>query len=69
MRSQSYGISNFVSRPFAALATLIVEYTDYPLFIVLPLSIFGFLSISKITEIEYENTNVEDKQDGKQSMQ
>ena len=55
MRGQSYGITNFVSRPFASLATIVVEYTRHPLFLVLPLTLVAQMSIDLIREVDFEN--------------
>lgn len=55
MRGQSYGITNFVSRPFASVATIVVEYTHHPLLFILPLACFANMSINQIREVDYEN--------------
>ena len=35
IRGTVYGMINFISRPFAALSTIVSEYTSQPLFFVL----------------------------------
>lgn len=55
MRGRSYGITNFVSRPFASMATIVVEYTNNPLFFVLPLALLAQWGIELIREVDFEN--------------
>lgn len=52
VRGRAYGITNFVSRPFAALSTLVTEYTKDPLYYVLLFSFFSIFSIKYIKEID-----------------
>jgi hypothetical protein len=63
MRGQSYGITNFVSRPFASIATIVVEYTKYPLFFILPLAFFTYVTVDQIREVDYENGRAHAKSD------
>lgn len=58
MRGQSYGITNFISRPFASIATIVVEYTKYPLLFVVPLVLLAIACIQQIREVDYEHGNV-----------
>lgn len=55
MRGSSYGITNFVSRPFASLATIVVEYTNDPLLFVLPLALLALYGVDNIREVDWEN--------------
>lgn len=55
MRGQSYGLTNFISRPFASLATILVEYTSHPLYLVLPLVLLSYFCVQLLHEIDYEN--------------
>ena len=55
MRGPSYGITNFVSRPFASIATIVVEYTKHPLLFIVPLILIALMSVDQIREVDYEN--------------
>ena len=57
VRGKAYGITNFVSRPFGALATILVEYTKNPMIYVVVFSAASTFSLQMINEI-----NDEDKQ-------
>ena len=48
-RGKAYGITNFVSRPFAAMAPIVTEYSDKPLIFIL---VFSFISLFTINFIE-----------------
>lgn len=61
MRGQSYGITNFVSRPFASIATIVVEYTKHPLNFIVPLILCGLLTVDQIREVDYENGRQHDQ--------
>jgi len=50
LRGQIFGIVNFVSRPFAALATVICEYTDKPALFILGTALFMLLALGLIRE-------------------
>ena len=51
VRGKAYGITNFVSRPFAALATILVEYTKNPMVYVVVFSLASTFSLQMIKEI------------------
>lgn len=61
MRGQSYGITNFVSRPFASIATIVVEYTLHPLLFIVPLVFIALMCIDQINEVDYENGRSHDE--------
>ena len=44
------GLTNFVSRPFAGLATILCEYTDHPLNYVIVFAITGLIAVTHIVE-------------------
>jgi hypothetical protein len=50
------GITNFVSRPFAGLATILCEYTNYPMNYVLVFSLAGLLVVNHIQEIKMDDS-------------
>lgn len=45
------GLTNFVSRPFAGLATILCEYTHYPMNYVAVFSLAGVMVVKNIEEI------------------
>lgn len=70
MRGRSYGITNFVARIVTSTATIIVEYTNHPLFFVLPMSFIAQYTMSLIRQVDFENgwvpsSGCKDKTDGK----
>ena len=48
------GITNFVSRPFAGLATIVTEYTTQPLFYILIFAFSSLFVLDFIKEIDEE---------------
>ena len=46
------GITNFVSRPFAGLATIVTEYTDSPLNFVLAFAVSSIFVVKNVKEID-----------------
>ena len=52
LRGRVMGITNFVSRPFAGLATILCEYTYYPMNYVMVLSFMGLLVVDSVEEIK-----------------
>ena len=52
------GITNFVSRPFAGLATIVTEYTDSPLNFVLAFAVSSIFVVKNIKGV-FMSTTVE----------
>lgn len=52
MRGKAFGICNFVCRPFASVATIVVEYTTQPFVFILPMSLLCMLVVNNIQEME-----------------
>lgn len=50
VRSQVFGISNLVSRPFSAVSTIVTEYTKQPLIYCILVSLVSFFFIRIIRE-------------------
>lgn len=50
IRGQAYGTINFISRPFAAFATILVEYTTSPMLYILIFSCASLFFINLIEE-------------------
>lgn len=46
------GVTNFVSRPFAGLATMVTEYTDQPLMLVILFGSSSLFVLDSIKEID-----------------
>lgn len=51
MRGEAFGLVNFLSRPFAAFSTIVVEYTSSPLSFVLVLSVITTQAVGHLNEI------------------
>ena len=49
------GITNFVSRPFAGLATIVTEYTNSPLNYILGFAFSSLFVIKNVKEIDDQN--------------
>jgi hypothetical protein len=52
------GITNFVSRPFAGLATIITEYTDNPLKFIIGFAISSLFVIKNVKEQDDQNREI-----------
>jgi len=59
MRGQAFGITNLISRPFASLSTVVVEYTKYPMHFILPMAIISSFAVKGIKVVDFENIKKE----------
>lgn len=60
MRGEAFGLVNFLSRPFAAFSTIIVEYTSSPLSFVLVLGLLSTQAVHRMKEINEQNKSNDD---------
>jgi hypothetical protein len=52
------GLTNFVSRPFAGLATILCEYTENPLNYVIVFAMTGIIAVRHIVEYNDDSFQV-----------
>ena len=52
IRGRAMGITNFVSRPFAGLATLLTEYTKHPSIFIIIFGSSSLFVMNMITEVD-----------------
>lgn len=55
MRGRAYGIANFVARTVSSTSTIFVEYTDHPLYFVIPFTFLVNMIINLLREVDFEN--------------
>ena len=48
---------NFTSRPFAALASIAVEYTSDPVFLILPMAFISLFAVGGINPLRSEKVD------------
>lgn len=55
IRGRAYGITTFVARSVSSTSTIFVEYTDHPLYFVIPFTLVVKMFINLIKEVDFEN--------------
>jgi len=54
-----------VSRPFASLASIFVEYTNHPLNLVLPMAVMSLFAVRGLKPVDFEKIEIHDDDDQK----